>query len=107
MINRGRPESELNCWDGEDGDTEWRAKSVGLKASLKRAHLHKARHDSGTGPYCYGKAGVFTARSTVSSKLFSLLFLVIPKVDFVVPICPFIDSEPVNASSFQPQPCRQ
>jgi hypothetical protein len=34
MINRGGPDSELNGWDGEEGDTEWRAKSVRLNGIL-------------------------------------------------------------------------
>jgi hypothetical protein len=35
MIKRGGPDSELNGWDGEEGDTEWRAKSVRLKIGLR------------------------------------------------------------------------
>jgi hypothetical protein len=51
MRNRGRADSELNGWYGEDGDTEWRAKSVKLKASLK--HAHEARHEAQDEAHCH------------------------------------------------------
>jgi hypothetical protein len=35
--NRGQPNSELDGLDCEEGDCEWRAKGVRLKARLKRA----------------------------------------------------------------------
>ena len=78
--------TDWNGWDGEDGDTEWRANSVKLKASLKWAHLHEARLALARQGHCsaYGKAAVDTARST-ASKLLSLLSLAISMIDLSLP----------------------
>ena len=95
IINRGKPDSELDGWESWDceGDFEWHTKGVRHKASLKRAAQFHEENDTRLPYSLLGKAAL--------RKFFSFLSI----VDFVAHIPPSVDSE-VNASSIQLRPCQ-